>query len=98
VAISCEPCSEASVFTGAFIDLRFYSPQGRKLIDVDLNPKGGETEMGRTLENKKEIVADLKSFSADAQLAFVIDFKGYPFRNFRSARSPAGKRRICKDD
>jgi large subunit ribosomal protein L10 len=32
--------------------------------------------MGRTLENKKEIVADLKTLLADAQLAFVIDYKG----------------------
>ncbi|MEB3267331.1 MAG: 50S ribosomal protein L10 [Leptolyngbya sp.] len=32
--------------------------------------------MGRTLENKKEIVADLKATLAEAQLTFVIDYKG----------------------
>jgi large subunit ribosomal protein L10 len=32
--------------------------------------------MGRTLENKKEIVADLESLLADAQLALVVNFQG----------------------
>ena len=32
--------------------------------------------MGRTLENKKEIVADLKESLSDAQLAFVINYEG----------------------
>ncbi len=32
--------------------------------------------MGRTLENKKEIVAELKELLDDAQLAIVIDYKG----------------------
>jgi large subunit ribosomal protein L10 len=32
--------------------------------------------MGRTLENKKEIVADLKAMLTDAQLTFVVDYKG----------------------
>ncbi|NJK57211.1 MAG: 50S ribosomal protein L10 [Pleurocapsa sp. SU_5_0] len=32
--------------------------------------------MGRTLANKKEIVADLKESLSDAQLAFVINYEG----------------------
>ncbi|WP_008311247.1 50S ribosomal protein L10 [Leptolyngbya sp. PCC 6406] len=32
--------------------------------------------MGRTSENKREIVADLKTILTEAQLAFVIDYKG----------------------
>jgi len=32
--------------------------------------------MGRTLENKQEIVADLKSILSEVQLALVIDYKG----------------------
>lgn len=32
--------------------------------------------MGRTLENKKEVVADLKELLSDAQLAIVIDYQG----------------------
>ena len=32
--------------------------------------------MGRTLENKKEIVSELKTLLDDAQLALVIDYKG----------------------
>jgi large subunit ribosomal protein L10 len=32
--------------------------------------------MGRTLENKKEIVADLKKALSQSQMAFVIDYKG----------------------
>lgn len=32
--------------------------------------------MGRTLANKKEIVADLKESLSEAQLAFVIDYEG----------------------
>jgi large subunit ribosomal protein L10 len=33
-------------------------------------------EMGRTLENKKEIVEDLKQMLSESQLALVIDYKG----------------------
>jgi large subunit ribosomal protein L10 len=32
--------------------------------------------VGRTLENKKEVVADLKELLSDAQLAVVIDYQG----------------------
>ena len=32
--------------------------------------------MGRTLENKKEIVSELKTLLSDSQLALVIDYKG----------------------
>ncbi|MEO0536085.1 MAG: 50S ribosomal protein L10 [Cyanobacteria bacterium P01_A01_bin.123] len=32
--------------------------------------------MGRTIENKKEIVSELKTLLSDAQLALVIDYKG----------------------
>ena len=32
--------------------------------------------MGRTLENKKEIVAELKDLLSDTQSIFVIDYKG----------------------
>jgi large subunit ribosomal protein L10 len=32
--------------------------------------------MGRTLENKKEIVSELKEALSDAQLAFIVDYKG----------------------
>ncbi|MCP4770525.1 MAG: 50S ribosomal protein L10, partial [Planctomycetes bacterium] len=32
--------------------------------------------MGRTLENKQQIVGELKELLADAELALVLDFKG----------------------
>jgi large subunit ribosomal protein L10 len=38
--------------------------------------KGGEERMGRTLANKKEIVADLKQQLSESQLAFVINYEG----------------------
>lgn len=49
--------------------------------------------MGRTLENKKEIVADLKEKLTDAQLAVVIDYKGLTvaeITNLRSRLRPKG--------
>ena len=49
--------------------------------------------MGRTLENKKEIVADLKEKLTDSQLAVVIDYKGLTvaeITNLRSRLRPKG--------
>jgi len=49
--------------------------------------------MGRTLENKQEIVAELKESLTDTQLAVVIDYKGLTvgeITNLRKRLSPAG--------
>jgi large subunit ribosomal protein L10 len=55
--------------------------------------------MGRTLENKKGIVAELQELLKDAQLAMVIDFKGLSVSEISdSAQSPAGKRRNLQSD
>jgi large subunit ribosomal protein L10 len=40
------------------------------------NRQGGETNMGRTIESKQEIVAGLKQNLSESQLAFVIQYQG----------------------
>lgn len=53
--------------------------------------------MGRTLENKKEIVADLKTQLDEAQLALVIDYKGLTVAEITDLRDrlrPTGA--VCK--
>jgi large subunit ribosomal protein L10 len=53
--------------------------------------------MGRTLENKKEIVAELKQTLSSAQMALVIDFKGLTVAEISDLRNrlrPSGT--ICK--
>ncbi len=42
--------------------------------------------MGRTLENKKEIVADLKGLLEKSQLAFVIDYQGLTVAELKDLR------------
>ena len=42
--------------------------------------------MGRTLENKKEIVADLKGLLEKSQLAFVIDYQGLSVAEIKDLR------------
>lgn len=53
--------------------------------------------MGRTLENKKEIVADLKTLLDESQLAFVIDFKGLSVAELTDLRNRLrDKGGVCK--
>ncbi|MDJ0797485.1 MAG: 50S ribosomal protein L10 [Calothrix sp. MO_167.B12] len=53
--------------------------------------------MGRTLENKKEIVADLKNTLSESTLALVIDYQGLTVGEIRELRNklrPSGT--VCK--
>lgn len=53
--------------------------------------------MGRTLENKKEIVADLKSTLSESTLALVIDYQGLTVAEITELRNklrPSGT--VCK--
>jgi large subunit ribosomal protein L10 len=53
--------------------------------------------MGRTLANKKEIVGELQELLKEAQLAFVIDYKGLSvaeITNLRNRLRPKGA--VCK--
>ncbi len=53
--------------------------------------------MGRTLENKKEIVADLKNTLSESTLALVIDFQGLTVAEISDLRNklrPSGT--VCK--
>jgi large subunit ribosomal protein L10 len=66
----------------------------RKQDDFTL---GGGTSMGRTLENKKEIVADLKETLSTSTLALVIDYQGLTvgeISDLRRRLRPSGT--ICK--
>lgn len=58
---------------------------------------GSEISMGRTLENKKEIVADLKESLNESTLAFVIDYQGLTVAEITDLRRqlrPSGA--VCK--
>ncbi len=53
--------------------------------------------MGRTYENKGTVIADLKGLLSDAQLAFVIDYKGLSVAQISDLRNrlrPTGA--VCK--
>ncbi len=53
--------------------------------------------MGRTLENKKEIVAELQGLLNEAQLAMVIDFKGLSVAEISDLRDRLREKgAICK--
>lgn len=53
--------------------------------------------MGRTLENKKEIVAELQGLLSDAQLAIVIDYKGLSVAEISELRNRLREKgAICK--
>ncbi|MBE7380456.1 MAG: 50S ribosomal protein L10 [Leptolyngbya sp. SIO1E4] len=53
--------------------------------------------MGRTLENKKEIVAELKGLLSDSQLALVIDYKGLSVSEITDLRSRLREKgAVCK--
>ncbi|MBF2079064.1 MAG: 50S ribosomal protein L10 [Synechococcales cyanobacterium T60_A2020_003] len=53
--------------------------------------------MGRTLEDKKEIVAELKELLSDAQLTFVIDYKGLSVAEIADLRNRLrAKGGVCK--
>jgi large subunit ribosomal protein L10 len=53
--------------------------------------------MGRTLENKKEIVAELKGLLQDTQLTFVIDYKGLSVAEITDLRNRLREKGgICK--
>jgi large subunit ribosomal protein L10 len=59
-----------SVTSGFFAGLRVGE------YTVSLPRKGGDSAMGRTLANKREIVADLKHQLSESQVALVIDYRG----------------------
>ena len=42
--------------------------------------------MGRTLENKQQIVGELKELLADAELALVLDYKGLSIKEMSDLR------------
>lgn len=53
--------------------------------------------MGRTLEDKKEIVVELKELLSEAQLAFVIDYKGLSVAEIADLRNRLrDKGGVCK--
>lgn len=53
--------------------------------------------MGRTLEGKKEIVGELKELLSEAQLAFVIDYKGLSVAEIADLRNRLrDKGGVCK--
>jgi large subunit ribosomal protein L10 len=53
--------------------------------------------MGRTLEDKKEIVAELKELLSDAQLTFVIDYKGLSVAEIADLRNRLREKGgVCK--
>ena len=53
--------------------------------------------MGRTLENKKEIVAELQELLSDAQLAIVIDYKGLSVAEITDLRDRLREKgAVCK--
>jgi large subunit ribosomal protein L10 len=61
------------------------------------NFKGGERNVGRTLEEKQEIVADLKETLSESTLALVIDYQGLTvaeITNLRRKLRPTGT--VCK--
>jgi len=53
--------------------------------------------MGRTLENKKEIVKELKSLLDDSEMALVLDYKGLSIKDISDLRTRLhSKSGICK--
>jgi large subunit ribosomal protein L10 len=53
--------------------------------------------MGRTLEDKKEIVSELKELLSDAQLTFVIDYKGLSVAEITDLRNRLREKGgVCK--
>jgi large subunit ribosomal protein L10 len=61
------------------------------------NNKGGEIRMGRTLENKQELVAELKQTLSESQLAVVIEYQGLTVAEITDLRNrlrPTGT--VCK--
>tara|TARA_Y100001968_G_scaffold78616_1_gene69878 strand:- start:232 stop:759 length:528 start_codon:yes stop_codon:yes gene_type:complete len=53
--------------------------------------------MGRTLENKKEIVEELKSLLDDSEMALVLDYKGLSIKDISDLRTRLhSKSGICK--
>lgn len=53
--------------------------------------------MGRTLENKKEIVAELKELLSESQLALVIDYKGLSVAEITDLRNRLREKgAVCK--
>ena len=53
--------------------------------------------MGRTLENKQQIVGELKELLADAELALVLDFKGLSIKEMSDLRDRLrASNSVCK--
>jgi large subunit ribosomal protein L10 len=76
------------------LDWSEHNAQVGKIDDFAL---GGEIKMGRTLENKKEIVADLKETLSESTLALVIDYQGLTVSEITDLRRrlrPSGT--VCK--
>ena len=53
--------------------------------------------MGRTLENKKQIVEELKELLGEAEMALVLDFKGLSIKELSDLRTRLqGSNGVCK--
>ena len=53
--------------------------------------------MGRTLENKQQIVGELKELLADAELALVLDYKGLSIKEMSDLRGRLqASNSVCK--
>jgi large subunit ribosomal protein L10 len=74
-----------------------WSERNAQVGKIDDFALGGEIEMGRTLENKQEIVADLKETLSESTLALVIDYQGLTVAEISDLRRrlrPSGT--VCK--
>ena len=52
--------------------------------------------MGRTLENKQQIVTEIKSLLNDSEMAVVLDYKGLTIKEMSDLRSRLQTNGICK--
>ena len=53
--------------------------------------------MGRTLENKQQIVGELKELLGEAEMALVLDYQGLSIREMKDLRSRlAAINDVCK--
>ena len=52
--------------------------------------------MGRTLENKQQIVEELKQLLGEAEMALVLDYKGLSIKEMSDLRGRLAANGICK--
>ena len=52
--------------------------------------------MGRTLENKQQIVEELKQLLGEAEMALVLDYKGLSIKEMSDLRGRLAQNGICK--